>query len=111
MQTKIIAFHAGPAICAIIILLQLFKRHDFGLLGIRLAYFGKNSLDIYLFHGFVLGLLNLEFFSLWASQTGNILIELVASVLISIIVSLICITIGRTIKQSLLFEKIIYGIW
>ena len=109
MKTGIAIFHGGAALCAIIVINHFFKVNEFGVIGNYFNYFGIKSLDIYLYHGFVLSLFNLEFFNLWVSGTLNIMIEIIVSIIIAVVVAITCILIGNIIKSSPVTYRIIYG--
>ena len=74
-----------------------------------LTYLGKHTLDIYIFHYFLLQIIDIAGFGRWVAHSGNYLIELIALISLSIIVSLGCIGIGYVIRISPILSKIIYG--
>lgn len=109
MRTESFLYHGGAAICAIVVIVQLFQNMEFGTIGGGLSYFGSQTLDIYLYHGFVLGLFNLQLFSLWVCNSSNLLIEIIVSVIIAIITSVVCISVGKIIKHSTALSWVVYG--
>jgi fucose 4-O-acetylase-like acetyltransferase len=80
-----------------------------GFAGKALSTLGEKTLDIYIYHGFVLSLLNLNFFNVWVIQTSNILIEVIISFIISIVVAITAILIGEIVKTSSFLTAIVYG--
>ncbi len=108
MTTHANYYHGISAICAIIVLFNLFRNNNTGRIGEELAYFGKRSMDIYLYHGFVFFAFNLEFMSNWVKQTSNYMIEILASVFISILIALVSILFGKLIKESSVLNYILY---
>ena len=80
-----------------------------GVIGKNIAAIGRNSLDVYLFHGFFLSMFNLELFGNWIGRTSNYVIELIVLLVISFIVAVLSLLLGIIIKQSCFLSKFIYG--
>lgn len=109
MRTGSFLYHGGAAISAIVVFIQLFQNIEFGTVGRGLLCLGSQTIDIYLYHGFVLGLFNLQMFSSWVCSSSNLLIEIIVSVLIAIVTSVVCIGIGKVIKHSTALTWVVYG--
>ena len=99
---------------AIVICLQLFSKYDTSIPE-RLSVIGKNSLEIYVFHWFLLP--DLTFMSnIQNSYNSNILnndnIILMLAVLsiIAFIISIVCIAISKIFKNSTMFSFLLFGI-
>lgn len=99
------------AIMAITCLIYLFysREHFNSVFEDTLARFGKGSLDIYIFHFFILKSLNIKAIDYWFNQSGNILFELIFLVFLSIIIAYICLNIGKLIRISRPLSFIVYG--
>lgn len=74
-----------------------------------LAYLGKNSLDIYIWHPVILSVIHLQMIMDWFIATNNIFIEILLTVIISVIMSVCCVCFGKFIKQSAWVRHIAYG--
>lgn len=77
-----------------------------------LSIVGTQTLDIYIYHGFfILGSLqiNLKFLKDWIVATNNHVIGLIIATVVSIILSYISIFIGKFVRTSDFFRKIVYG--
>lgn len=100
------------AIMAITCLIYLFYSHEHlnNVFENELSRFGKNSLDIYIFHFFLLKTLNIKSFGVWFYQSENILLESMFLIFFSIILAYICLCIGKLIRKSRALSFIVYGI-
>lgn len=98
-------------LCSIPVFIHLAKSRENSSTVIEnaLAYIGKNSLDIYIYHFFIIKILFLSEFGTWISKTGNYAIEGFCSLCLSIVIAYLCILIGKTIKKSQILELIVYG--
>lgn len=74
-----------------------------------LSSIGRHSLDVYIFHFFLLNLVSLPFWGQWFLQTKNFLLEMLVILPLAIIISIFCIIIGKILRQSSLIRKIFYG--
>ena len=76
----------------------------------QLAFIGKNTLDVYIYHFFfVCGpWMNLKGLGLWFSTTQNVWLEFFFLVVCSVLIAYITIFVGKVIKE-LWISKIIYG--
>lgn len=74
-----------------------------------LAWIGKGTLDIYIFHYFILQIINIPILGNWFIETSNYFLEVIFLCILSIIISCACICIGRTIRLSPLLTQIVYG--
>lgn len=75
----------------------------------KLEFIGRNTLEIYIFHYFLLFNLNVVFIQDWAIATHNGLLELLFVAFISIIITYISIGIGWIFHQEKWLQRIIYG--
>lgn len=101
------------AILMTVILFYLFQQREAcnGLIDRTLLFFGKNTLDIYIYHYFIIQLTRLNGFGNWLADTGNVFIEVVVTVLYAITVAFVSIYIGKIIRKSSFLRKVIYGEW
>jgi fucose 4-O-acetylase-like acetyltransferase len=74
----------------------------------QLANFGRNSLDIYIYHYFFLNNINITAFGKWLSITGNWFFELMFMIIVSVIIAYFAIFVGMIVRETLM-SKIIYG--
>lgn len=98
-------------ISIIIVLLYLFRarEHQTAWWDRGLAYIGRSTLDIYVFHYFVLNVINLRAVSPWLQQSGNYLLELLLLVVIALLVCGVCILIGKVLRQSDIIRMVVFG--
>lgn len=98
-------------IMGIIVLMYLFRqREDKTSIGERvLQTIGQHSLDVYIYHYFILRLLCLPAFGLWLCNTHNHLIEIGFCVTVAFIIAYISVFIGYIIRRGDLLSGIIYG--
>ena len=75
----------------------------------QLAYIGQHTLDIYIYHLFILQLTSLRDVGKWLESTNNIFLELLLCIIYSIIVAYTTIGIGKLVRKSELLNNIIYG--
>ena len=75
----------------------------------KLEFIGWNTLEIYIFHYFLLFNLNVIFIQDGAIATHNGLLELLFVAFISIIITYISIGIGWIFHQEKLLQRTIYG--
>ena len=95
----------------IIILLYIFiyRNDKYSKIENILAWIGKGTLDIYIFHYFILWIINIPILGDWFIETSNYFLEVIFLYILSIIISCACICIGRTIRLSPLLSKVVYG--
>ena len=98
-KETLIHFAQIVPLTAIIILLYIFiyRNDKYSKIENLLAWIGKGTLDIYIFHYFILQIINIP------------ILEVIFLCILSIIISCACICIGRTIRLSPLLTQIVYG--
>lgn len=74
-----------------------------------LGYIGKNSLDVYIFHYFILTTINLKEIGQWLHKDGNYFIEIILVTILAIFIAYLTILIGKSIKKSEWIKNIVYG--
>lgn len=74
-----------------------------------LSYFGRHTLEIYIFHFFIIHLTSLEVLGNWFVSTGNIFLEVSLGIVYSFVVSYICIMIGKVLHMSNIIDKVMFG--
>ncbi len=74
-----------------------------------LGYIGKNSLDVYIFHYFILTTINLKEIGQWLHKDGNYFIEIILVTILAIFIAYLTILIGKSIKKSEWLKNIVYG--
>ncbi len=99
------------AITAITCMIYLFYSHEHSnsVFENELSRLGKKSLDIYVFHFFLLKTLNIKTVCDWFYQSGNILLEFMFLIFFSIIIAYICLCIGKLIRNSRALSFIVFG--
>lgn len=74
-----------------------------------LAYIGKNSLDIYIYHCFITPYVVLGNLNRYLESTGNILVESVLNLSIALLVILVSMMIGKGVRMSNWLSYVVYG--
>lgn len=85
------------------------REHKQSLIEDGLAFVGRRSLDVYIYHYFFIHLIFLAAFGEWVIKTGNYFIELIVCIFIAIGIAIICILAGYVVRQSNLLNNVIYG--
>lgn len=98
--------------CGLLIIFAFFRKYQTYLtsttrLGASLQYIGRRTLDIYLLHYFFIP--ELPFIGVFFRESPNILLELVCGVIISILITGICLLISNTIRISDLLGHYLFG--
>lgn len=75
----------------------------------NLEWLGRNTLDIYIYHFFLIELVTLDGLGRWLSESQNLLIEILLSVASSVLIAYLSIGIGKIIRTSDLLNSIVYG--
>lgn len=73
-----------------------------------LAFIGRHSLDVYVFHYFFFQIISLLPFGVWVSQTKNYLIEGMVIIPLAVIIALLSIGVGWLIRQSHVLARVIF---
>ena len=96
---------------AIIVLFYLFRarKHVFSFMDRVLGDIGRCTLDIYIYHYFLLRIINLRFIDGWLRQTSNYFFETILFVCIAVMVCVLCMMIGKVLRKSQIVDKIVYG--
>ena len=74
-----------------------------------LGCIGKNSLDVYIFHYFILTIINLKDIGAWLHKDGNFFIEFFMVTILATLIAFITILFGKAVKKSCLINDIVYG--
>lgn len=85
------------------------REHQTSVVERELARIGRNSLDVYIFHQFFVGCINMKSLGIYCTQTNNLWIELLLLIFLSVAIAYVCMLIGWILKQSKLVNEIVYG--
>lgn len=107
----IVRFCQIVPLTAIVALVYLFRNreHSSGFMDKWLANIGRCTLDIYIYHYFVLRLINLRIIDSWLRSTGNYIFEVILLVGLAILTCIICMMIGKILRKSQIVDKFVYG--
>ena len=96
---------------AIIILLYIFiyRNDKYSKVENLLAWIGKGTLDIYIYHYFILQIINIPYLGNWFIYTSNYFLEVILLCIMAVAISCICIYIGKVIRLSSLLTMFVYG--
>ncbi|HAT62482.1 MAG TPA: hypothetical protein DCS83_08085 [Prevotella sp.] len=102
------------ALSVIISLFYLFKKGEiiesrYSFSQNILSLLGMNSLDIYIFHYFLLHICDVKILKTWVMTSQNYLLEFIITLLIALLISYTAIGIGKILKSSNLIYEIVYG--
>lgn len=87
----------------------LFRRENKTYIEKQLAYFGRNTLDIYIYHFFFGHLILWGKMNIWLEDNHYYLVEILLTLIISCLIAYLTIFVGKLIRQSNLLDKFIYG--
>lgn len=95
----------------IIVFVYLFKSREGETSAIEreLARIGRGTLDVYIFHYFVISTVHLGAFGQWLENSENWLLLGIVNVSVSIIIAYICLGFGKLIRLSNLMDDVVYG--
>ncbi len=95
----------------IIAILYVFitREHKSSFVERQLSYIGQHTLDIYIYHLFILHITSFSSLGNWLESTNNIFPELLLCVACSVLVAYTTIGMGKLVKKSNLLDNIIYG--
>ncbi len=73
-----------------------------------LELLGRHSLDIYVYHYFVMTIINLSTLGKWFESSGNLFIETVFGILLSVLIAFVAILIGKLVRLSNLLKRLLF---
>ena len=96
---------------AIIILLYIFiyRNDKYSKVENLLAWIGKGTLDIYIYHYFILQIINIPYLGNWFIETSNYFLEMIVLFVMAVVISWTCIYMGKVVRLSPLLKKFVYG--
>lgn len=74
-----------------------------------LSFIGRNTLDIYVLHYFLVSSINFQVISIWLQKTDNSLLAFVIASMLSILITFSSIFISKLLKQDLVLRKYAFG--
>ena len=107
----VVRFGQVLPLTAIIILVFLFRlrEHETSRVEQSLSTIGRSTLDIYVLHYFVLRIIDLTDASSYLHQSSNYLLEFIMLVAMALVVSGVCITVGKVLRQSDIIRRVVFG--
>ena len=75
----------------------------------QLAFIGKNSIDVYIFHYFFVANLHLKLFGDFFVQNRNFFIEGILVFILTLIIAYLSILIGSILRKSEWINTIVFG--
>lgn len=85
------------------------RQHNGNIVEKELTRLGRCSLDIYIYHFFMVKALFLNDFGTWVSGTDNYLLELGIDIVLAIAIGYSCVLISNILHKSNLIENVVYG--
>lgn len=103
--------HIFTPFCAVIVVVWLFVEREDKTSWIeeQLSFIGKNTLDVYMIHYFIVSNINLLVVDRWLEANGNTPLSFVLSLTISVPITYASIGLGKILHKSNLIEKFVYG--
>lgn len=97
--------------CAVIVFCTLIvkRENSQSKIDTALEYIGKNTLDVYVIHYFILQYVCFIMFGQWAVSTGNILMLLLVILVVSIPITYLSIWIGCILRESTFLKHFAFG--
>lgn len=74
-----------------------------------MEYVGRRTLDVYVIHYFFISRIHLSVVDRWLEHTGNDILSLVLSVLLSVVVVALSLGVGNVLRHGRLIERLCYG--
>lgn len=105
---RLFLFSAFLSVPTFVYLFKKFESNS-GVVSNALAKIGRHSLDIYIYHFFLVFALRLSGWHEYFIGTDNLLLECVIVAILSVAIAYSCIGIGYLIRQSEFLENLIYG--
>lgn len=105
---RLFLFSAFLSVPTFVYLFKKFESNS-GVVSNALTKIGRHSLDIYIYHFFLVFALRLSGWHEYFIGTDNLLLECVIVAILSVAIAYSCIGIGYLIRQSEFLEKLIYG--
>ena len=75
----------------------------------QLGYLGRHTLDIYIYHYFFIHITNLRVVGDWFAASGNIFIEVLLGIVLSIVIAYAAMGIGALLRKSQFINELVYG--
>lgn len=109
-----LSWHFIRPVCAIVVLSYLFmlREQKNTILDRALEFFGKNSLDVYMWHGVLLldfKFMDLTWLEAWNKETGNPYITFLIVCLLALATATTSVIMGKIVRKSIFLNKLIYG--
>lgn len=100
------------AFASIIVAVYLFRIRENSKSKIErgLAFVGRHSLDVYIFHYFFVFNVRLVVVKRWTEATGNGLIEFLVYASLAVFIATVCIGIGWCVRQNKWTKLVVYGV-
>lgn len=100
-------------ISAIIICVVIFAKRETKITALEnfLSFLGRNSLNIYVWHGLLLPFVNLFMLEKFFKAGNNILIELIIATILGLTISVVSLYIGKLFMTSNFVRIVFYGEW
>lgn len=107
----IVHFAQIVPLTAIIILLYIFvcRNDKYSKIENLLEWIGKRTLDIYIYHYFILQIINIPYLGNWFIETSNYFLEMIVLFVMAVVISWTCIYMGKVVRLSPLLKKFVYG--
>lgn len=95
--------HIVLPLCALLVVIPLFvkREHESSFVECQLEYIGKNSLDIYVLHYFLITNINLDVVDEWLQMSGNLFLSIMMTSFLSIVIAYVCVGVGNALRQSI----------
>lgn len=103
--------HVVLPLCALLVVVPMFvsRESNTSVVERALEYIGRNTLDIYVLHYFIITNINLVVVDRWLQESGNLILSVLIVLTVSLVVTYISIGFGKVLHSSRLIEKFVFG--
>jgi len=97
--------------CAVIVLLIIFVNRENcdSLIERLMSFIGRNTLDVYVLHYFIVSNINLVVVDQWLESSDNFILSALLSFVLAVLITFVTILAGNILHKSIFIEKFVYG--
>ena len=75
----------------------------------QLGFLGRNTLDIYIYHMFIISVTHIGAVGTWLAETSNVFLEVLLALLFAVVVAYVCVGIGKVMRKSSIISDVVYA--
>jgi len=74
-----------------------------------MSFVGRNTLDVYVLHYFIVSNINLVVVDQWLESSDNFILSALLSFVLAVFITFVTILAGNILHKSIFVEKFVYG--